>query len=226
MSLDRLPAIIFDMDGVITDTEGLHAEAEKITCRRYGFDAPLAEWQKFKGKKAEEIFSYLLDVYGGGRRIPLGELVAFKTATYLRLARSGEIPTVPGSLDFIRWARGRFLKMGLATSSNGPIQRAVFERFGLDEFFDAVTTGDELIYGKPHPEAYLRAASKVGLPPGSCLVIEDSDNGIRAAVGAGCRVIGITTSFPRPVLIGAGAHLTVDDYDELKKMLAGPVPAV
>jgi len=209
------------MDGVITDTEPLHVEAELLTCRHYGFDAPRSEWVKFKGKKAEDIFAYLMATYGGGRLVPVAEIMAFKTRTYLDLAADRGIPAVPGVVDFIKRIRPVFGKLALATSSNAAIQRAIFDGLELWPFFDAVVTGDDLTRGKPDPEAYIKASAKIGLPPGDCLVIEDSDNGIRAAVSAGCGVVGITTSFPREFLLAAGADLVVDDYGELRRHLFG-----
>ncbi len=82
-----------------------------------------------------------------------------------------------------------------------------------------MVTGDDLTHGKPHPEAYLKAASKLGLNPVDCVVIEDSDNGVRAGVAAGCTVIGITTELCRKRLIDCGASATVDTYAELEHLL-------
>ena len=219
--MSTIDAIIFDMDGVITDTEPLHVKAELLTCHHYGFDAPESEWNKFKGKKAEDIFGYLLEAYGGGREVPVTDIMAFKTRTYLDLAASEGIPAVPGVVEFIRRVRPLFSKIGLATSSNAAIQQAIFDGLDLWPYFDAVVTGDDLDRGKPDPEAYVKASSRIGLPAGRCLVIEDSDNGVRSARAAGCRVIGITTSFPRDYLMACGAYQTVDNYPELLARLDG-----
>ncbi len=211
-------ALIFDMDGVITDTEPLHAEAERITCRQYGFEAPLSEWEKFRGKTAEDVFGHLIANFGGGRDLSVSEMIAYKTKIYLGLAEIG-MPSVPGAVEFIKLARPRVDKIALATSSNSAIQRAVFDSLGLHRYFDAVTTGDDLNRGKPDPQAYLLSLQKIGLPASRCLVIEDSDNGVKAAVGAGCRVCGITTSFPGELLSALGAALIVDSYEQLEDML-------
>lgn len=215
---DSLDAIIFDMDGVITDTEPLHVRSELMTCRHYGLDVPEREWENFRGRTAESIFSYLLGKYAAGRDIPLREIIGFKTKTYLALADAG-LPVVPGALEFIRLARKNLGNVALATGSNRAIQQAVFERYDLGRYFDAVVTGDEVTNAKPHPEAYLKASSKLGHEPGRCLVVEDSDNGVRAGVAAGCRVAGITTSFPRPTLESLGAHLVADTYAEMARLL-------
>ncbi len=225
MNGENTEAIIFDMDGVITDTEPLHARAELLTCRHFGFAPPGSEWDKFKGKKSEDIFGYLLSVYGGGRDIPVTEIMDHKTRTYLSLSEAQGIPAVPGVVDFIKRVRPAFRKIALATSSNSSIQKAIFDGLGLWPYFDAVITGDDLSRGKPDPEAYLKASAKIGVPAGRCLVIEDSDNGVRAARGAGCRVVGITTSFPREYLLAMGAHHVVDDYDELTAWLGGRLRA-
>jgi HAD superfamily hydrolase (TIGR01509 family) len=215
---DGFKAIIFDMDGVITDTEALHRQAEELTCRHYELDAPRSEWQNFQGRTAENIFGYLIGKYGGGRNIPVSEIVEFKTRAYLELTTQ-ELPIIPGVLEFIKLARRNLDGVALATGSNRAVQRAVFDRYDLARYFDAVVTGDEVRMAKPDPEAYLKASTKLGQNPAECLVIEDSDNGVRAGVGAGCQVIGITTSFPRQTLNELGAHLVVDTYEELARLL-------
>ena len=215
---DGFKAIIFDMDGVITDTEALHRQAEEAACRHYGLDAPKSEWQNFQGRTAENIFSYLIGKYGGGRKIPVPEIVAFKTRAYLDLSAQ-DLPVIPGALEFIKLARKNLEGVALATGSNRAVQQAVFDRYDLARYFDAVVTGDEVQKAKPDPEAYLKASRKLGQNPAECFVIEDSDNGVRAGVGAGCHVIGITTSFPRATLESLGARLVVDTYDELARSL-------
>lgn len=219
--MGRVRALIFDMDGVITDSEGLHVEAEKRTCAHYGWDVPETEWVNFKGKTAQAIFGHLVANFSDGS-VPVDEAVARKTDTYLELARAG-VPAVPGVVEFIAAARRRFERLALSTSSSAPVQRLVFDRFGLHSYFDAVTTGDELTHGKPHPEAYLVATSRLGLAPAECLVIEDSASGIRSALAAGCDVVGITTSHPAAYLREVGAPRTVDSFAELSACLGIPL---
>jgi HAD superfamily hydrolase (TIGR01509 family) len=211
-------AVIFDMDGVITLTEPLHAQAERDICAECGFDAPLSEWLKFRGRTANDIFSYLISAYGGGRSWDVEDLIRRKTERYAELCRQG-VPAVPGAVDFIRGARRFFPKVALATSSNSSIQRLCFDGLGLWPHFDVVVTGDDLTRGKPHPEAYLKAAARLGVNPADSLVIEDSDNGVRSGVAAGCTVIGLTTELTRESLIACGALATVDTYAELETLL-------
>lgn len=208
-------AIIFDMDGVITDTEPLHVEAERLTCAEFDLRAPVERWEGFKGRTTLAIFEALIAEFGAGRR-DLDSLVMAerKLDHYLRLATQG-LPLVPGVVDFIKQARRHCRHIGLATSSERPIQEVTFRRHALAPYFDAITTGSELTYGKPHPEAYLKAVAKAGCAAGKCLVIEDSDNGIKSAKAAGCLPLGITTSFPPEYLVACGATDTFDRYQEL-----------
>ena len=223
MLFNKFEALIFDMDGVITLTEPYHAEAERDICLECGFNVPLSEWEKFRGKTADDIFTYLIATYGHGQPLDMHDLIRRKTARYEAICRQRGIPSVPGVVDFIRWARESFPKIALATSSNSVIQRLTFDALGLHPYFDAVVTGDDLTRGKPDPQAYLLAAERLGAKPERCLVIEDSDNGVRAGKAAGCLVAGITTEFSRQVLTDCGADFVVDDYTELRRRLNPPI---
>jgi beta-phosphoglucomutase-like phosphatase (HAD superfamily) len=91
--------------------------------------------------------------------------------------------------------------------------------FNLSPYFSTIITGEDVINGKPHPEPYLKTAEKLGVAPANALVIEESLNGVRSGKGAGCRVIAITTSFPRESLIEIQADYVVDSFAELERLL-------
>ncbi|MFA6603396.1 MAG: HAD family phosphatase [Patescibacteria group bacterium] len=213
----ELQALIFDLDGVITDTEPLHAEAEHLACLDFGFEVPRSEWHAFKGLTDAAIFRKAVAEYAG-RDIPIADLIERKLVHYFRLT-SERLPLVPGVVEFIRLARPKFAKIGLATSSLAPVQRAIFDAYRLHDYFDAVVTAEDVMHGKPHPEPYLLAAKRLKIEPAACLVIEDSDNGIRSALAAGCRAAGITTTFPRERLLELSANPVVDTYPELAQRL-------
>ena len=90
--------------------------------------------------------------------------------------------------------------------------------FNLRPFFSTITTGEDIIKGKPHPEPYLKTAEKLGVAPPNALVIEDSVNGVRSGKAAGCRVIAITTTFPRESLMEVQADYVVDSFAELEQL--------
>jgi len=214
-------AIIFDMDGVITDTEPLHKEAELLVCREHGLAVDESEWDSFKGKTAEDIFSYLLRTYAPERTdLSVPEIIARKTEIYIQLGQKKGLPVVPGAIDFIGRVKQYFDWVALATSSNQAVQQAAFDRYGLWPHFDVIVTGDAVTHGKPDPEIYRLVTERLAHPAERCLVLEDSDNGVRSAVAAGCLAVGITTSFPAERLRSFGAAATVDSFEELERRLA------
>lgn len=214
---EHMQALIFDMDGVLIDSEPLQVEAERWVCKKYGLDVPLGEWRHFKGKTNKDIFQYIADRYAVGS-IPVAELIAAKQAYYLGTAPE-RMELIPGAREFLRAARKKVPKIGLVTSSGREVQRAVFDKFDLHEYFDTVTTGDEITNGKPHPEPYIATLRKLAVSPSGTFVIEDSDNGIASAKAAGCAVVGITTSFPEGILREAGADFVIGSYDEAYRFL-------
>ncbi len=91
--------------------------------------------------------------------------------------------------------------------------------FNLWPFFSTIITGEDIINGKPHPESYLKTVEKLGVAPANALLIENSVNGVRSGKPAGCRVIAITTSFPRERLVELQANYVVDSFAELERLL-------
>ncbi|MEX0747938.1 MAG: HAD family phosphatase, partial [Rhodothermales bacterium] len=140
------------------------------------------------------------------------ELIEAKEQAYRALLIHLEL--IPGALSFIQRAY-RVFKLALTTSSVRQDQRIAFDRFDLDQYFEAIVTAEDIKRSKPHPEPYLITAGRLGVDSGRCLVVEDSLNGVRSGVAAGCVVAGMTTSFDEVKLSSAGAHFTVDTFEEL-----------
>jgi HAD superfamily hydrolase (TIGR01509 family) len=215
--LNKIKAIIFDMDGVIVDSEALHFEAESATCREFGINAPQEAWKEFTGCKADYFFGALNERYGT-RPIDLSEVISANMRKYIELAEE-KLQLIDGVLNFLHFTAQRFEKVGLATSGNKLSQELVFRKFALDKYFDHIITGRDLEKSKPHPEPYLRSTAGLGMDPEDCLVIEDAVNGILSAKAAGCRSVGLTTSFPPKVLLDAGADFVVSSYTQLRNQI-------
>ena len=213
----RVRAVIFDMDGVLVDTEPIHKKAELQACRDLGFEPPVEAWKAFKGIRERDIFAAVAKK-AGVWPVDVDALIRRKTELYLRLI-AAELPVVPGSADFVRLAKEKVGRVCLATSTTRTIAEATLKALGVLDQFDGLVTGEDVGRGKPDPEIYRLACARCGLEPRDCLVVEDSDNGIRSALGAGCRVAGITTSFPRDYLLAVGADPVVDSYAELAAIL-------
>jgi beta-phosphoglucomutase len=209
--------LIFDMDGVVVDTEHLHAEAEKLVCDKYNIIVPEKEWDAFKGKTSLDIFSYIVKNFSQGTSVSAEEMIREKKRRYLEIAQGKMLP-IPGALEFARYAKRHLEKIALVTSSSREVTDMVLKKYKLNSFFDVVITGDDIQNGKPHPEPYLAAIKKLREKASDIVVVEDSLNGILSAKNAGCNVIGITTSFPQETLITHGADLVIHSFDELYEL--------
>lgn len=207
--------ILFDMDGVLLDSEPVHERAivalsgelgDPITDRNLLFS--------FKGAPEKSMAATLRAIYPSSA-LSEDEIILRKIDLYAGLFE--QVRLIPGAREFLAKVRDRGLKTSLTTSASRSTQRLAFETFQLGEYFDAVITGEDITRGKPHPEPYLLSASRLGLDPKDCVVIEDSINGVRSGHAAGCRVIALTTTFPRPELERAGARHIVDSFREIDR---------
>lgn len=209
-------AVIFDLDGVIIDSEPLHAEALRRAGRALGFEVTPDMDDRFRGITEAVEIDYLVAQYAH-LHLTHAQVAAAKRAAYDGLF--DQLTLVEGVDVFIRRCWDHGFALGLATSAQAVNQQRAFARFGLTPFFCAVVTSDDVINSKPHPEPYLKAAQRLAVAPTHCLVIEDSLNGVRSAKAAGCQVAGVTTTTARPDLLAAGADVVVHDYGELERWL-------
>jgi beta-phosphoglucomutase len=216
MDKPNYAACIFDFDGVIIDSEPLHAQAKRLTLEH--FDIPYAPglFLDYKGRTDRDFFTHVAEQLAGGRA-GFAELDAYKREEYLRLFE--DVPLVPGVLDFIRAARQEYPKLGLATSTTGRDFSLAAQKYRLDGWFDAIVTGADTVQHKPHPEPYLKAMALLRVGAQETLVIEDSPNGIRSARAAGCRVAALTIGFGAEVLSAAGADMLAGSFGELARAL-------
>ncbi len=209
-----LKAIIFDMDGVLVDSEGIHHNAEEHVFAEFGVRPTREEWASFKGTTDKSIFSHIQKTYLP--HIALEDLLAKKQEIVLSVIREN-VKEIPGSVAFVKSLRGKY-KLALATSSNTAQRDATLSVFGLTPYFDALISADDVERGKPDPEPYLKVILLLGVDVSECVVIEDSINGMKSARAAGAKVIGITTSFTADV-IRPYCDWVVGSYQEVKKIV-------
>ena len=212
-------ACIFDFDGVLIDSEPLHAEAKRVTLNHFFIPHSDELFSNFKGRPDSAFFQYVAAELAVGRATAR-ELEAYKVATYLDLF--DEVPLVPGALDFLAIARGAFPKLALATSATRHDFQLGAHKYELTKWFDAIVTGDDTVMHKPDPEPYCKALAALGVASSAALVVEDSPNGIRAAKAAQCRVVGLTTNFQGEELRDAGADWVMASFGELSQALGLP----
>jgi len=216
-------ACIFDFDGVIVDSEPLHAEAKRATLDHFRVSYPAQLFSDFKGRPDTAFFEFVAGQLAAGFATA-EEMGAYKREVYLRLFEN--VPLVAGAQSFLAAARARFDKVGLATSATRRDLGLAARKYQLDRWFDVIVTGEDTLRHKPDPEPYLRALAALSVTPGATLIIEDSPNGIRSAKSAHCTTAALTTAFTARELRAAGADIVVASFAELGEELGMVIPNI
>jgi beta-phosphoglucomutase family hydrolase len=188
VSGSRIAAVVFDMDGVLLDSEPLHDLATVEVLAERGVAWTPQRNGAFIGLTTFESFTAIC------ARLSLPhdprELEARYTACVLQILRARAAP-LPGVPDVLRALRERGLRLALASSSCPEVIDVTLDALGVRHLFDVVVSGTEVPHGKPAPDVFLEAAKRLGVPPAACIVIEDSERGVQGAHAAGMRSIAI-----------------------------------
>ena len=201
--------VIFDMDGVLVDSEEWICRAAIAMFAEHGVEVYPEDFLPFVGAGENRYLGGVAEKYGFDIDIERDKARTY--AIYTDMV-SGRLEPLPGVHDFFEKCRGRGLRLGLATAADRIKMEVNLREIGLPpEDFDAAVNGLDVTNKKPDPEIFLLAAEKMEVDPASCLVVEDSLNGILAGRAAGARCLGLTTSFPKQELQAKGADWTAPD---------------
>jgi beta-phosphoglucomutase len=190
--MKQIKACIFDLDGVIVDTAKYHFKAWRRLANELGFDFTEEENEQLKGVSRVESLNLILK---WGRKEENDEevkaaLADKKNAWYLEyIERMTADEILPGAEVFIRDAKSKGIKIVLGSASKN--SRIILERIGIANLFDAVMDGNSTTKSKPNPEVFLLGAQAVGLEPAECIVFEDAEKGIEAALAGGFYAVGV-----------------------------------
>ncbi|WP_374328968.1 HAD family hydrolase [Soonwooa sp.] len=209
-----LKAVLFDMDGVIVDTEPLHRKAYFGMFRHYGMHVSEALFKTFTGRTTDSVCLELIDKYNLDAQKE--ELVKKKRKIFKELFDNDpEFDLLPGVRSLIQHYFDNDIKLVLASSASNTTIEMVFIKFKLDPFFVGKISGADLKESKPHPEIFLRAAEIANEPIENCMVIEDSTNGILASHRAGifCAAYKSEHTLGQDYTL---ANILVDNYEELE----------
>jgi beta-phosphoglucomutase len=203
-------AVLFDMDGVLADSEPFIAEAAiAMLAESYGVAASRADFLPFVGMGENRFISGAAARHGVA--VDLERDKARTYELYFELIR-GRLREVAGATAFVRECRARGLKLAVATSADRRKLEANLREIGLVEAdFDALVDGLQVERKKPYPDIYLEAARRLGISPARCLVVEDAVSGVEAAKAAGCACLALAGSFPEAELRAAGADWFAED---------------
>ncbi len=207
----RFDAVIFDMDGVLIDSEPLHFDVLNSVLERDGHRLSRAENDEFMGTTSEAMFNTLIQRWALSRSV--AEYIALYDEALLEVLRQPRSPE-PGVLALIDYLRAHGVRSGVASSSRRSWISATLRSLGLSEAFDAIVSGDDVERSKPDPSIYVLAAERVGAPPCCCLAIEDSPNGVQSARGAGMSVLGVRTPYTAHLVL-EGVLKAVDSLADL-----------
>lgn len=180
-------AVVFDMDGLLLDSEVLSMEALVLAGRDLGMDLPDAFCRSLIGLPLDQCRVVIGERYGAG--LPLDRYIALHAERLAEIVATGRLALKRGARELLDVLDRRHLPRAIATSSNRVRAMHHLELVGITDRFDAIVTRDDVSRGKPHPEPFLTAAARLGVRPADCLALEDSHNGVRAAHAAGMRVI-------------------------------------
>jgi HAD superfamily hydrolase (TIGR01509 family) len=204
-----LKALIFDVDGTLADTESAHLAAFNHAFAEQGLDwhwdvALYTSLLEISGGKErmlhywKQVHPDMKDIDGSGLRDTIDHLHALKTASYEAAVQGGAVQLRPGVLALIQQAHQQGLRLAIATTTS-PVNIAVLLRnaIGPDwkDLFIVIEDASTAPKKKPHPQVYVQTLTRLGLPSGACLALEDSSNGLRAAVAAGIKTIITPNNF-------------------------------
>ena len=210
---EKLQCVIFDMDGVIIDSEEIHKKAYYETFKSLGVDVSEELYKTMTGSSTINAFQKLVNHFNLDD-IP-EELVLLKRKRYVNYFENDPtLALVHGVKELIQFLYKQNLTLVLASSSAMVNINRVFSRFDLNQYFTAKISGADLTASKPHPEIFEKAATLGGVSKEQCIVIEDSDNGIEAANKAGIYAVGYRNLLITDQTLNK-ADLIINDFKEL-----------
>ncbi|MBQ1918674.1 MAG: HAD family phosphatase [Schwartzia sp.] len=183
-----MKAFLFDMDGVLIDSEPIHTRVKRETLLHFGLDAEI-DFSAYMGRTSKILFSDAIEKAGRMELTP-SMLADYKHERYLDILKNDDaIHPIEGARELLLRLSEEHIPMALASSSARQVIEAVLDKFGFRQYFDSVLSGADLPASKPDPAVYRISAERLGEKPSCCVVLEDAASGIAAAKAAGMRCI-------------------------------------
>jgi len=203
----QIKAVIFDMDGLLIDSEPLWQEAGKATLLGFGFTLTTEQYHTSTGLRTEEWIEHWFHHFQINRNLAPAAVQTILQKAIENIRERGSL--FPGAEACIDTFKKENLRIGLATSSPMEVVEAALDKFSLTNRFDVISSAGNLPYGKPHPQVYLQCAEHLGVSPLECIAFEDSFNGMIAAKAARmkCVVVPAASEFEHPKWAAADIKL-------------------
>lgn len=205
-----IKGVLFDMDGVLLESEEYITRAGMQMFREKGLEVKFEDFREFTGMGENRFLGGVAQKYGIEFKVDEDKARTYQI--YEEMV-AGRLKPLEGVNEFIQKCKKLGLKIAVATSADRIKMEINLKEIGIPESeFDATVNALEIRNKKPDPEVFIKAASKLEIPPGNCLVVEDAVSGIKAALSAGCRCLALTTSFSREEL--SNAHWIANTLNE------------
>jgi HAD superfamily hydrolase (TIGR01509 family) len=211
-----IQAILFDMDGLMIDTEPISREAWRRAGAEFGYSISNELYQGMVGRAVSEDQRILLAAFGAD--FPFDAINQRRVEVYRALLENG-VPLKPGVVELLDWVDARGLLKAVGSSTRRELVLHKLELSGLRARFEIVVCADDVGRGKPAPDIFLEAARRLGVTPGECLVLEDSEAGVQAAAAAGMRVIVVPDMAPPSAQVRAQALAVLPSLAQVKNVL-------
>ncbi len=217
MKKPKISAVILDADGLMLDSESLSLGCWIVAGREFGYEIRPEDHQRVLGLTVSDSRKVFREIFGAdfpydairARRLKLGEEL---------MEREG-MPVKAGLRDLLDFLRARQFPRAVATSTDREFAEKKLRAAGIRPYFEIVVAGDEIRHGKPAPDIFLAAAAKLGIPPANCLVLEDSEPGIRGAHAAGMVPVMVPDLKPPSPEIRRIAYRVLPSLNEVHQML-------
>ena len=183
-----MKAVIFDMDGVIIDSEPIHFETDMETMKYLGCNISIEELEKYVGTTNEYMIADIKKNYNIKKSVE--EIINYKVEMVKNKIVQSDLEPIEGIRELLIYLKKKNIPAAIASSSPKEFINVVVSKFKLQEYFKYIVSGEEVESGKPAPDVYIETAKKLGISPKECIVVEDSKNGVIAAKAAGMKCIG------------------------------------
>ena len=219
MRLNKIKLAVFDMDGIVFDSERVYFEKWQQVCKKFGYEMDEAIHKGLMGTNAITEREYLLNVYGGD--CPAEKIREERVKMIYEHANTYGMPIKPGFFELMSALKQKNIPAVLATSSERKRAMLYLEKAGITDRFMQITCGDEAKKGKPSPEIFLLAAKKADIAPEDCAVFEDSENGIIAAHAANMLPVFVRDIFPASQNVKNLSGYVLESLSEAAEIIGG-----
>lgn len=209
-----IQAVIFDLDGLLIDSESIWQETDKELLKRRGIVYQGIVRNKIRGLGQREVMELFKREFGVAQ--DTDELISERRAIFYSLAKKG-LKLLPGAIEIVKELHKKGYALAIATGGHRKEKiKEILNQFGLSNYFSLLISSDEVVNGKPAPDVYLATAARLGVEPLNCLVLEDAVNGVLAAKNAGMKVFGVNKNLQiRTKLKEAGANKVFPSLEEI-----------